>query len=337
MFVNKLMLGLKISKMNNLLIILAAFSLAFSSCSNTEELAPEVAKGTEFTVGFDMQQNGVSINSDEMPGGTAVTNDLYAVKIAKQGGDVVASGLFDSNFDMSALLVKLEHGSTYTVEATMLKDGVTLVGGSTTVGAGAPFNDQTLCADAEDWTTSPRSFADLSVNGKFEADGTCIGERWYYTGTFTADYNGTADEKTIKINLRRMSFALKFVQENMQTGYSCEVSLSSSDYDIIEPSEANFVKYVETTKETAYTFPNISDAYTAIVGGGEGVSSETCKFQYRILDESLNVVKTSIVYSLGQCKANYRYTITLDCSTNAECTVGITADDTWTNQDVTVN
>jgi hypothetical protein len=321
--------------MRKLFLYVFASVVTLVSCNSDKELKPSkegVKMGYEYVVGFDLQKDGISIKGDEMSGGGTeepAPADLYAIKITEEGGDIVASGLYDSNFDMSTLEVKLKHGFTYTVEATMLKYGTAMVGGSTTEGAGAPFNDQTICASAEEWTKSPKTFTDLAGQGILEDDNTCFGERWYYKGSFEADFNGTADEKTIKINLRRVSFALKFVQENLQEGYTCEVALSASVDNTVEPLDSDFCTYSEVTTESQYSLPNIGTAYTNIIAGSDAPSTETYKFKYRIKDASQNVIKTSEVFTIGQCKANYRYTINLDCSTNADCSISISMGDTW--------
>lgn len=297
--------------MKNIFTFLLFIATIFA-CSNQEETI-EITKESKFKVNFNIQKNGVSISEENMDSSTktvASNADLYAIKISeKEGGKLIACGIFDQIFDFSTLSIDLQYGIEYIVEATMLKNGKNLSVRNRI------FNDRPQCVNATDWIYSKRDIPSLTLTPTTDNNDMAEYERWYYKGEYTGSYN--SDNKTITINLRRMSFAIKFVSENLQSGYSVQIKLAS-DATINGAIGAFYNDYTfntESLNEKIYCIPNIEAAYPEIANGNAGVSSDNYKYKYKILDGSGNKVKESESYkTIGNCKANSRYTITLDCN-----------------------
>lgn len=315
--------------MKRLIYVLAVCILGMASCNDKDE-AIEIANGTKYTVGFDVQKNGISISEESMGGGlkvTATNLDKYVIKIYEKNtpANIVACGVFNGDFKFSDLSVELKHGFTYVVEATMVKEpnGTEMA---------KIYNNELQCDNATQWTESPKNVPSLVEVPTTDNNDMSEYERWYFKKEIDANYN--AADKEIDINLKRMSFAIKFVQEGLQNGYSVKIKLASQGtiegaigafYNPYIFNELSGISF----SEKIYCIPNIDAAYTQIAAGNSGVSSDTYKFMYKVLDGDGNTVKESPDYhTIGNCKANSRYTITLDCNTNANCSVKINLIDT---------
>lgn len=326
--------------MKKIFIILLCVTTMFA-CSDKEE-SLKIDKGTKFKVGFNLQKNGVSISEEKMGSGlkSSDAKDIYAIKIYEKDkpNAIIASGLFECDesgnlgeFKFEDLSLELQHGFDYTIEATMIRHCSEDLRNSI-------FGEKPICDSENKWIESPSDLATLIHVPETDNNDMAEYERWYFKGDYHADYNAAEADKIIDINLRRMSFATKFIADGLQDGYSVQIALIPQG--LTAPATFNDYTFTEEegklVSQRIFCITNINTAYDQIAAGNDGISYQTYQFKYQILDGDLNIVKTSEdFYTIGKCKANSRYTITLDCATNAECSISINCENSdWIDETI---
>lgn len=247
--------------MKRLWTVFALVMVMFASCDNEIENAEEPMQGEEVTVkiGFD----GEILDISEGPLETKVSgNDLYGVQVyckPSNGSDYVsyAYGLFD---DPSEMEIKLLAGYKYRFEATMIEDGVNVIGRHYNSGFGivefsSPFNE-TL--ENKFKYSNKEGFSPYSSWTYLQTK-----EDYYhrpnimrYYGELN-NYTPLTSESSVNIDMYKVVFGAKFNFMNLTEG-KVDVNISEA------PGMS--VNYPQTSVEDIFTFDGIGFTFESPEG-----------------------------------------------------------------------
>lgn len=301
------------------IFILFALMVAIYSCSNNSDL--DVKRGTKFIAGLGIDSNPISIEeADTKSSSTATTLvsgtylGIQITKVVESGtNEVVAAGLFKGDFDFSSLRVEMEHGQKYIIEATAVVSGQKFDVGND-LNPDIPFNDQPITSD---WINDKATFLDLSAVD-LNINGVAEGERWYFVNEeFEADYTNP----DIPINLRRVSFKVKYIIKNLDNDLAAKLSFYKEG---VTP-DTGLNKVVVDGYEQIYTLYPVKDAFADLVN-----YSNRYDFNLMVFQDAKELKRDE--YSF-QPSANKVYQATWDATTIRENSIDISFEDVWPSGD----
>lgn len=295
------------------IFLLLSYSILFHiGCNKEEDIEP--AKGTEFVAGVNLLKHGVDIKGEEMQGGGLATDDIIAIRIKEKGAtEYIASGLFRGDFvTANSLNVSLRHGVTYEIEAVMRMRLSSFINEFKQV-TRDPFNMQFILTNVNAWTGDRKSkFVSLTDMGAKDSHGMCKGEVWYYKGEIVGDK--TAADNLINVDLRRVSFAVKYELLNLSSNIKFY-----ADLYVDGKTASGYLK--KNNDILYYILPDIETVYNNLVNNGVAESTESYKIYCGYYYNHTNLAKEYIDF--GKSKANTMYTLKIDCNPEIPVSVSI--------------
>lgn len=340
-----------------------ALVLAFSSCKRTDDSALPV--GYNFMATLDL--SSIEIDTEPMGGGLKVStpDDLYGIQITKNGGGLVAKGLFTSTqiaafkaatADEDKLQVELEHNVEYTIEATMVKYGQNVrKDGSNYMQPfasydGSDYVSNPLTENVDDWEVKnldeePLPFIEMGhVTGKTleKQVNICEQKRWYYNKNYTANYNNP----NINIEMKRTSFQIEYSAINIASNLNVHIEIGLGK-EYTEPTtyygfyddQYNAHYEMDANSEGKCKFSKIYSVHNPY----GSFFNDDVEYEYFVRfyiysgdnPKDGKVVKTCEKY-FG-VKRNTKYVINLDANTKADHNISITADEAWIDEPINFN
>lgn len=239
--------------MKNLLFLICMITLCWSCSSGSEgEPEPEPIPGEpkEYIVSLGLTGE---IDIEESPLSKASGNDLYGIQVYSKTSTTeytpYAYGLFD---DKSLMNIKLLEGYNYKFQVTMIVDGKNRIGCQNNNKYSQPFhtvNPMGYCTLSNlfnytnaNYMVIDDGFTDIKLGGILNIHIANV-ERFYGE---IENYNPT-ENGSISINMKRVSFGVKFIAEDLTEG--------KLKINIKEAPELN-IPYGQTEIQDIFTFKN---------------------------------------------------------------------------------
>lgn len=258
--------------------------------------------------------------------------------------------------------VTLEHGFDYVLESTMIKGGNAV---DLSSNYGVPFDNQEKI-DVADWTNSPHKFdftqRELNKNNITEHD------RWYYKNEFKADYS----EPVIDFKLRRLSFKvnlvvynvkantevigfiktgnpgpamfINFPSDNATSGITSDMCNTQVILNAGKSNEKTVIAH--KISDRIFTMPDITNAFACVKtvdGDGNDVEAkelaQEVELTFGVLTKGANLETTPplrVINASFKPKPNYQYQIVVDAETEKVNVVGISANEPWNTDIITI-